>query len=84
VLAFKGVVLEGLEISFIVVSFGATSGHLNAAIIGAVAAVVILGFAGAAARGSVELIPRSVLQLIVGMMLASLGTFWAAEGAGTS
>lgn len=84
VLAFKGVVLEGLEISFIVVSFGATSGHLNAAVIGAVAAVVVLGVAGAAARGSVQRIPRSVLQLVVGTMLASFGTYWAAQGAGAS
>lgn len=84
VLAFKGVVLEGLEISFIVVSFGATSGNLNAAVIGAVAAVVVLGVAGAAARGSVQRIPRSVLQLAVGTMLASFGTYWAAQGAGAS
>jgi len=84
VLAFKGVVLEGLEISFIVVSFGATSGHLSAAVIGAVAAVVVLGVAGAAARSWVEHIPRSVLQLTVGTMLASFGTYWAALGAGAS
>jgi uncharacterized membrane protein len=84
VLAFKGVVLEGLEISFIVVSFGATSGHLNAAVIGAVAAVVVLGVVGAAARGSVQRIPRSVLQLVVGTMLASFGTYWSALGAGAS
>ena len=84
VLAFKGVVLEGLEISFIVVSLGATSGHLNAAIIGAASALVILGVTGAAAHKWVQRIPRSALQLVVGTMLAAFGTFWSAQGAGAS
>lgn len=84
VLAFKGVVLEGLEIAFIVVSFGATSGHLSAAVIGAAAAFVALGVAGASAHRVVQRIPRSALQLIVGTMLASFGTFWSAQGVGVS
>ncbi len=84
VLAFKGVVLEGLEIAFIVVSFGATSGHIPAAVIGGAAAFVVLGVAGASAHRLVQRIPRSALQLIVGTMLASFGTFWAAEGVGVS
>lgn len=84
VLAFKGVVLEGLEISFIVVSLGATSGHLNAAIIGAASALVILGVTGAAAHTWVQRIPRSALQLVVGTMLTAFGTFWSAQGAGAS
>jgi uncharacterized membrane protein len=84
VLAFKGVSLEGLEIAFIVVSFGATSGHVPAAIIGAGAAVLVLGVAGAATHTLVQRIPRSALQLVVGTMLASFGTFWSAEGAGVS
>ncbi len=84
VLSFKGVSLEGLEISFIVVSFGATSGHLSTAMIGAAGAVVILGVAGAVAHTWVQRIPRSALQLVVGTMLASFGTFWAAAGSGVS
>ncbi len=84
VLAFKGVVLEGLEITFIVVSFGATSGHLGSAVIGGAAAIVVLGVAGASAHRLVQKIPRSALQLIVGTMLASFGTFWAAKGIGVS
>ncbi len=84
VLAFKGVVLEGLEIAFIVVSFGATSGHLTSAFIGAGAAVVAIGVAGATGHRLVQRIPRSALQLIVGTMLGSFGTFWAAEGIGVS
>ena len=84
VLAFKGVVLEGLEISFIVVSLGATSGHLDAAAIGAISAFVVLGVTGAAAHTWVQRIPRSALQLVVGTMLAAFGTFWSAQGAGAS
>jgi uncharacterized membrane protein len=84
VLAFKGVLLEGLEVSFIVVSFGATSGHLGLAVVGGAAAFVVIGVAGALARATVQRIPRSALQLIVGVMLASFGTFWAAEGVGVS
>lgn len=84
VLAFKGVVLEGLEIAFIVVSFGATSGHIPAAVLGAAAALVALGAAGASAHRLVQRIPRSALQLIVGTMLASFGTFWATAGLGVA
>lgn len=82
VLAFKGVTLEGLEIAFIVVSFGATSGHIPAAVIGAAAAFVALSVAGASARQLVQRIPRSALQLIVGTVLASFGTFWSTKGLG--
>lgn len=84
VLAFKGVVLEGLEISFIVVSIGATSGHLEAAAMGASTAFVLLGVTGAAAHRWVQRIPRSALQLVVGTMLAAFGTFWSAQGAGAT
>src|SRR3979411_3285453 len=41
-LTFKGVLLEGLEIALIVVSFGVTVGHLGLSIVGAVAAVVVV------------------------------------------
>jgi uncharacterized membrane protein len=81
-LAFKGVVLEGLEIAFIVVSFGATAGLLGPAILAGVAAIVIIGATGFVLSRWVGLIPRSLLQLIVGTMLTSFGTFWALEGLG--
>lgn len=82
VLSFKGVLLEGLEVAFIVVSFGATSGHLMVSIVAAGAAFVVIAAAGAIARRAVERIPRSALQLVVGLMLSSFGTFWAVEGLG--
>src|SRR5713101_7863273 len=66
--AFKGVLLEGLEVAFIDVSLGASAGAYAPAIVGAVSAVVIVGGAAAASVGLVRLIPRSALQLIVGTL----------------
>ena len=82
VLAFKGVVLEGLEVAFIVVTFGVTANQLGVAVIGGVAAVVVVGAVGAAIQPLVTRIPRSLLQLVVGTMLTTFGTFWAVEGIG--
>jgi uncharacterized membrane protein len=84
VLAFKGVLLEGLEVAFIVVSFGANAGQLGAAVIGGVAAVVVVGVIGVALLRVVTRIPRSLLQLVVGVLLTTFGTFWAVEGLGVS
>ena len=81
-LSFKGVLLEGLEISLIVVSFGATAGQLGTAIVGAVAAIAVIGAVGFALKSPVVRIPRSLLQLIVGTLLTSFGTFWSLEGLG--
>jgi uncharacterized membrane protein len=82
VLAFKGVVLEGLEVAFIVVTFGAGANQLGPAVVGGVGAVVIVGAIGAAAHPLVSRIPRSFLQLVVGTLLTTFGTFWAVEGLG--
>jgi uncharacterized membrane protein len=84
VLTFKGVLLEGLEIALIVVSFGLASGQLGLSVIGAAAAVIVIGAAGFALKGFVTRIPRSLLQLIVGTLLTSFGTFWSLEGLGVS
>jgi uncharacterized membrane protein len=81
-LGFKGVLLEGLEVAFIVVTFGITGGELPLAVIAGVGAVVIVGGIGFVARGAVSRIPRSLLQLIVGILLTSFGTFWSLEGIG--
>jgi uncharacterized membrane protein len=83
-LAFKGVVLEGLEIALIVVSFGVTAGQLGLSVVGAVAAVIVTGVIGFALKGVVVRVPRSLLQLVVGTLLTSFGTFWALEGLGVS
>jgi uncharacterized membrane protein len=82
VLSFKGVLLEGLEIALIVISFGATAHAYPTAVLGAAAALVVIAGLGMLVRGLVERIPRSVLQLLVGTLLSSFGTFWAVEGLG--
>lgn len=82
VLVFKGVLLEGLEVAFIVVSFGANAGQLGTAVIGGVAAVIVVGAAGIALVRLVVRIPRSLLQLVVGILLTTFGSFWAPEGLG--
>lgn len=82
VLTFKGVLLEGLEVAFIVVTFGGTSNQLPVAIVAGVAAVVVVGALGVAVQPAVRGIPRSVLQLVVGLLLTTFGTFWAVEGLG--
>lgn len=82
VLAFKGVLLEGLEIAFIVVAFGAGSGSYGNALIGAGAAVVLIGGLGLLVRGQLEKLPGRTLKFLVGGLLTTFGTFWGLEGLG--
>jgi uncharacterized membrane protein len=82
VLSFKGVSLEGLEVAIIVIAVGGAAGALGSAVVGAAAAVVVLAVVGAATYRLIARIPRRALQLFVGGLLSSFGTFWAAEGIG--
>jgi uncharacterized membrane protein len=81
-IAFKGVLLEGLEVAFIVLTFGANQGSIPLAIVGAVAAVLLVVGAGIAVQQPLARVPENTLKFIVGVMLTSFGTFWGAEGAG--
>jgi uncharacterized membrane protein len=81
-LSFKGVLLEGLEVVFIVLTFGANQGHIDLAVIGAAAAVVAVTAAGFAVRGPLARVPENTLKFGVGVMLTGFGLFWGAEGAG--
>ncbi|WP_407542219.1 hypothetical protein Q0M94_18340 (plasmid) [Deinococcus radiomollis] len=81
-LTFKSVLLEGLEVAFIVVTFGASAGRLGLAALGAgVALVVVMGL-GLVLHRPLSQVPENTLKFTVGLMLSSFGTFWAAEGAG--
>jgi uncharacterized membrane protein len=80
--AFKGVLLEGLEVAFIVVSFGLTQGRLGLAAAAAAAAVVVVVAAGFVVRGPLERVPENTLKFVVGVLLSSFGIFWGGEGAG--
>jgi uncharacterized membrane protein len=81
-LAFKGVLLEGLEVAFIVVTFGSNQGSIPLAAAGAGAALVVVAGIGFAVRSPLGRVPENTLKFAVGIMLTSFGTFWAAEGAG--
>jgi uncharacterized membrane protein len=80
--AFKGVLLEGLEVVFIVISFGSAQGRLGLASAGAGAAFVLVVGAGVLARGPLERIPENTIKFAVGLLLTTFGCFWSAEGAG--
>lgn len=81
-LCFKGVLLEGLEVAFIVVTFGATSKSVGWAAAGAAAALVLVVAVGVAVHQPLSRVPENTLKYVVGLMLSAFGTFWSAEGAG--
>jgi uncharacterized membrane protein len=81
-LAFKGVFLEGLEVAFIVITFGTARHHgIGLATMAAAAAFLLVAAAGAAARAPLSRVPENALKLTVGLLLTTFGTFWGAEGA---
>jgi uncharacterized membrane protein len=81
-LSFKGVVLEGLEVVFIAVTFGSNQHDVALAGIAATAAVLLVAAVGVAVRAPLARVPENTMKFVVGIMLTSFGTFWAAEGAG--
>jgi uncharacterized membrane protein len=83
-LAFKGVLLEGLEVVFIVVSFGSTGGHLGLAAAGAGGALVIVAGVGTLVHRPLSRVPENSLKFTVGIMLSAFGVFWGGEGVGVS
>lgn len=89
VLAYKSTLLEGLEVAFIVITFGSNSvstgsgiGGIGSAAIGAAVAGVLVILLGALVRAPLKLVPENTLKFVVGIMLTSFGTFWAGEGFG--
>jgi uncharacterized membrane protein len=83
-LSFKGVLLEGLEVVFIVVTFGAAQDRVWIAALAAFAAVVVVVAAGFAVRGPLARVPENALKFAVGVMLTSFGIFWVGEGVGAN
>jgi uncharacterized membrane protein len=83
-LSFKGVFLEGLEVVFIVITFGTNQKNVGAAVIGAAIAIVAVAVTGVAVRAPLAKVPENAMKFAVGIMLTSFGTFWGAEGAGVS
>jgi uncharacterized membrane protein len=80
-LSFKGVVLEGLEVAFIALTFGTNQHNVALASIAAVSAVLVVVIAGVAVRAPLARVPENTMKFVVGVMLTSFGAFWGAEGA---
>jgi uncharacterized membrane protein len=83
-IAFKGVLLEGLEVAFIVLTFGASQHNIGLAAAAAAVAVVVVVLAGVVVRQPLSRVPENTLKFCVGVMLTAFGIFWGAEGAGAS
>jgi uncharacterized membrane protein len=83
IVAYKAVLLEGIEVAFIVISFGAKGvSAMSAAIWGAVAAGVIVTAVAAALRHPLTAVPENWMKFGVGAMLTAFGIFWFGEGIG--
>jgi len=82
--SFKAVLLEGLEVVFIVLAVGAGRGLMLPASIGALAAVVLVLGAGLLIRKPLSRVPENTLKFAVGVMLSAFGVFWTSEALGAS
>jgi uncharacterized membrane protein len=83
-LSFKGVLLEGLEVVFIVLTFGSNAHRIPLAALAALIAVVLVALAGVAIRAPLSRVPENTMKFAVGVLLTSFGAFWGAEGAGAT
>ncbi|HLG70793.1 MAG TPA: hypothetical protein VK009_10255 [Chloroflexota bacterium] len=82
--SLKSTLLEGLEVAFIVITFGLSSGKVAESALGALAACLVVGAAGFGLRKPLEKVPENTMKFVVGVMLTTFGTFWAGEGLGVS
>ena len=82
VVAFKAMLLEGLEVVFIVIIFGAPAGRLGLATLGAGVAAILVLLAGLLLHRPLSRVPENAMKFCVGLLLFTFGTFWAGEGVG--
>ncbi|BCJ38685.1 hypothetical protein Athai_61880 [Actinocatenispora thailandica] len=81
-LSFKGVLLEGLEVAFIVLTFGGNQHDVPLAVLAAGCAAVAVAAAGLAVRAPLARVPENTMKFVVGIMLTAFGMFWGGEGVG--
>jgi uncharacterized membrane protein len=81
-LSFKGTFLEGLEVAFIAVTFGANQQNVPLAAWAAVSSVVLVTAVGFAIRAPLARVPENTMKFVVGVMLTAFGVYWGSEGAG--
>jgi uncharacterized membrane protein len=82
VVSFKGVLLEGLEVVFIVITFGVNGDSIPLAVVGAALGAIIVVAAGFALHRPLARVPENTIKFAVGLMLSTFGTFWSVEGLG--
>lgn len=83
-ISFKAVLLEGLEVAFIALTFGANQQDVGLAAAAAALAVLVVIGGGVALRAPLSRVPENGMKFAVGVLLTSFGIFWGAEGAGAS
>ncbi len=80
--AFKAVLLEGIEVVFIVIATGAGQGMMGYASIGAAAACILVLIVGLFVHKPLSSVPENSLKFVVGLLLSAFGIFWTGEGIG--
>jgi Ca2+/H+ antiporter, TMEM165/GDT1 family len=83
VVSLKGVFLEGVEVVFIVVTFGVNAHNLPLAAVGGGAAAIVVVLAGILVHRPLSAVPENSLKYVVGLLLTTFGTFWSLEGLGS-
>ncbi len=81
-LSFKGVFLEGLEVAFIVLTFGSSQGSIPLAALGAALGLIVVVVVGVAIHAPLSRVPENAMKFAVGVMLTTFGIFWTVEGSG--
>jgi uncharacterized membrane protein len=81
-IAFKGVLLEGLEVWLVVVALGLHGRAWISSTAGALAALLVVIAAGLAVRAPLQRVPENAIKFAVGAMITAFGTFWTLEAVG--
>src|SRR5205807_3978694 len=81
-IAFKGVLLEGLEVWLVVVAFGLHGRAWVSSTTGALAALVVVAVVGLVVRAPLRRVPENAIKFTVGAMITAFGTFWSLEAVG--
>lgn len=82
--AFKAVLLEGVEVVFIVIAVGAAHNMTWIAGLGALAAALVVLLVGVLVHKPLSTVPENTLKFAVGLMLTAFGIFWTGEGLGAA